>query len=76
VQVLRTGLINPNLGFIVEDVGTKRFGGKVVQSTPDTSQSYNTFDGTFNSQLEVRIITDAAWDQTTSDVHVQVVFFG
>jgi hypothetical protein len=74
VRAYRTGVLNPALQFTVQDTGTDRFGGKAINRTPDSSASYNTFDGSINSQIEVTITTDAAWNQTTADIHVQVVF--
>lgn len=74
VKANRSGLPNPNLEFTVNDAN--RDGGTIRQNTPDVAQSYNVFDGTPNSQIGVTITTDAAWNQTSSDVQVQVIFFG
>lgn len=74
VQAYRSGLANPNLTFTVNNAN--RFGGTTRQFTPNGALAYNSFDGTINSQIEVAITTDASWNQTTADVHVQVIFFG
>lgn len=74
VQAYRSGLANPNLTFTVNNAN--RFGGTTRQYTPNSSLAYNTFDGTVNSQIEVAITTDASWNQSSADVHVQVIFFG
>jgi hypothetical protein len=74
VQAYRSGTPNPNLAFTVNNAN--RFGGTAIQSTPNTSLAYNTFDGTINSQIEVAVTTDGTWNQTTSDIEVQVIFFG
>ena len=74
VQAYRSGTPNPNLAFTVNNAN--RFGGTAIQRTPNTSLAYNTFDGTINSQIEVAVTTDGSWNQTTSDIEVQVIFFG
>jgi hypothetical protein len=74
VQAYRSGVPNPNLAFTVNNAN--RFGGTAIQRTPNASLSYNSFDGTVNSQIEVAVTTDGTWNQTTSDIEVQVIFFG
>lgn len=74
VQAYRSGTPNPNLAFTVNNAN--RFGGTAIQRTPNTSLAYNTFDGTINSQIEVAVTTDGSWNQTTSDIEVQIIFFG
>lgn len=73
VNFYRTGTVHPDLDFTINDAN--RFGGRTIQTTPDGSQTYNSFDGT-NGFAQVDITTDASWDQTTADVHVQIVFLG
>jgi hypothetical protein len=74
VKFYRSGTPNPNLEFTVNNAN--RFGGKVLQRTPNATLAYNTFDGSINGAAEVVIVTDASWDQTSADAHVQMVFFG
>lgn len=71
VSFYRSGVIHPDLGFVIDEAN--RFGGRSVQTTPDSSQAYNSFDGE-NGFAQVDITTGPDWDQTTADVHVQVVF--
>lgn len=73
INFYRSNILNPNLSFTVD--GAHRFGGRAVQQAPNRSMSYNAFDS-LNGQAQVEIVTDAAWNQTTADVHVQIVFLG
>lgn len=73
VNLYRGSTLNPNLAFTINNAN--RFGGRTIQQAPDRSQTYNSFDG-LNGSIQCDITTDAAWDQTTADVQVQVVFLG
>lgn len=72
INVYRSGILHPNLTFTVNDAN--RFGGICVQTAPDRDFGYNQFSVANGAAAQVEIVTNAAWDQTTADVHVQLVF--
>lgn len=72
INFYRSNIVNPNLTFTVNNAN--RFGGVAVQIAPDIAFSYNQFSVASGGAAQVEIVTDAAWDQTTADVHVQMVF--
>lgn len=73
VNFYRSNLVNPNLTFTVNDAN--RFGGVIVQTAPDIAFAYNQFSVATGAAAQIEIVTDGSWDQTTADVHVQMVFF-
>ena len=72
VKFYRSNIVNPNLEFTINDAN--RFGGVSVQTAPDIAFGYNQFTVENGAAAQVEIVTDAAWNQTTADVHVQMVF--
>ena len=72
INFYRSGVVNPNLTLTVNNAN--RFGGVDVQTAPDIAFGYNQFSVASGGAAQVEIVTDAAWDQTTADVHVQMVF--
>ncbi len=73
VNFYRSGIVNPNLTFTVDNAN--RFGGRDINTSPDIAQSYNSFNGV-SGAAQIDITTTAAWDQTTADVQVQIIFLG
>jgi hypothetical protein len=72
INFYRSDILNPNLTFTVDNAN--RFGGVSVQTAPDIAFGYNQFSVANGAAAQVQIVTDGAWDQTTADVHVQMVF--
>lgn len=66
-------MFNPQLTYTVNNA--TRFGGRTINTAPDVSLTYNSFDG-INGAAQIEITTDAAWDQTTADINVDVIFLG
>lgn len=73
VSFYRSSLVNPQLTYTVNNA--TRFGGRTINTAPDVSLNYNSFDG-INGAAQIEITTDAAWDQTTADINVDVIFLG